>query len=114
VLNEGLVPPGRVARTAFGPIIGHDVFRMVLDRGAVVVRMPRLACMHEVAPLACQPRVNRRIRFMGGKHIPDDGRADIWDGSVVYPEQTGASAIRLSCARILLSRKMSIHKEVEP
>ena len=48
VLNEGLVPAGRVARTAFGPIIQHEVFRKVLDRGAVVVRMPRLACMHEI------------------------------------------------------------------
>jgi hypothetical protein len=48
VLNEGLVPIGRVARTAFGPIIDHEVFRKVLDRGAVVARMPRLACMHEI------------------------------------------------------------------
>ena len=48
VLNEGLVPIGRVARTAFRPIIEHEVFRKVLDRGAVVVRMPRLACMHEI------------------------------------------------------------------
>jgi hypothetical protein len=48
VLNEGLVPTGRVVRTAFAPIIAHEVFRKVLDRGAQVVRMPRLACMHEV------------------------------------------------------------------
>ena len=48
VLNEGLVPTGRVARSAFGPIIDHEVFRKVLDRGAVVVRMPMLACMHEI------------------------------------------------------------------
>jgi hypothetical protein len=48
VLNEGLVPPGRVARTAFTPIVEHEVFQKVLARGAVAVRMPRLACMHEV------------------------------------------------------------------
>jgi hypothetical protein len=48
VLNEGLVPTGRVVRTAFRPIIEHEVFRQVLNRGAVVVRMPRLACMHEI------------------------------------------------------------------
>ena len=48
VLNEGLVPPGRSARTAFGPLIEHDIFRNAVGRGAVPVRMPRLACMHEV------------------------------------------------------------------
>lgn len=48
VLNEGVVPPGRVARTAFEPIINHEVFRDVLARGARVMRMPRLACAHEV------------------------------------------------------------------
>jgi len=48
VLNEGLVPPGRSAATAFGPIIEHDVFRKAVARGAVPVRMPRLACMHEI------------------------------------------------------------------
>ncbi len=48
VLNEGLVPTGRVARSAFEPIINHGVFRDALARGAKVVRMPRLAAMHEV------------------------------------------------------------------
>jgi hypothetical protein len=48
VLNEGMVPPGRVARTAFEAIINHEVFRSAIDRGARVVRMPRLACMHEI------------------------------------------------------------------
>jgi hypothetical protein len=48
ILNEGLVPPGRVARTAFTPIVEHEVFQKVLARGAAAVRMPRLACMHEV------------------------------------------------------------------
>jgi hypothetical protein len=48
VLNEGTVPPGRVARNAFEPIIQHHVFRSAIERGARVVRMPRLACMHEI------------------------------------------------------------------
>ena len=48
VLNEGTVPPGRVARTAFEPIITHDVFRAAVSRGARVMRMPRLTCMHEI------------------------------------------------------------------
>ena len=50
VLNEGMVPTGRVARTAFEPIISNQVFRDVLARGAKVARMPRLACMHESRP----------------------------------------------------------------
>jgi hypothetical protein len=48
VLNEGVIPPGRVARTAFEPVINHEVFREVLARGARVMRMPRLSCAHEV------------------------------------------------------------------
>ena len=32
----------------FRPIIEHEVFRKALDRGAIIVRMPRLACMHEI------------------------------------------------------------------
>jgi len=48
VLNEGLVPPGRSARTAFAPLVEDEIFRKAAGRGAVPVRMPRLACMHEV------------------------------------------------------------------
>jgi len=48
VLNEGMVPTGRVSRTAFEPIVNHEVFREVIARGAKVTRMPRLVCMHEV------------------------------------------------------------------
>jgi hypothetical protein len=48
VLNEGVVPLGRPARSAFEPIVNHEVFRNVLARGARVMRMPRLACAHEV------------------------------------------------------------------
>jgi hypothetical protein len=48
ILNEGMVPPGRSPLTAFGPIIDHPVFKAAVDRGAVVVRMPRLGCMQDV------------------------------------------------------------------
>jgi hypothetical protein len=54
-LNEGMVPTGRVVRTAFEPIIANPVFRATLERGARVASMPRLACMHEVE--------NRRLSF---------------------------------------------------
>lgn len=48
VLNEGMVPPGRAVLTAFEPIINHEIFRDAVKRGARVMRMPRLACMHEI------------------------------------------------------------------
>jgi hypothetical protein len=55
VLNEGMVPTGRTARTAFEPIVNHEVFRGAIARDAVVARMPRLVCMHEIE--------TRRISF---------------------------------------------------
>ena len=48
VLNEGTIPPGRVARTAFEPVMRHEIFLSAVARGARVMRMPRLAPMHEV------------------------------------------------------------------
>ena len=48
VLNEGTVPAGRAAASAFEPVINHEVFRSVVARGARVVRMPRLGCMQEI------------------------------------------------------------------
>jgi len=48
VLNEGMVPPGRTARTAFAPILEHEVFKAAVARGARVIRMPRLAPMYEI------------------------------------------------------------------
>ncbi len=48
ILNEGMVPTGRVPRTAFEPIMNHEVFKAAAARGARVIRMPRLPCMHEV------------------------------------------------------------------
>ena len=48
VLNEGTVPLGRVARTAFEPVMRHEIFLSAVARGARVMRMPRLAPMHEV------------------------------------------------------------------
>jgi hypothetical protein len=48
VLNEGLVSGNRSERIAFEPITNHEVFRAVVTRGAKVVRMPRLGCLHEV------------------------------------------------------------------
>lgn len=48
ILNAGMVPSGRSALTAFEPIISHPVFASVVERGAVVIKMPRLGCMQEV------------------------------------------------------------------
>jgi hypothetical protein len=48
ILNEGMVPAGRSPVTAFKPIVEHSIFKAAVDRGAVVVRMPRLGCMQEV------------------------------------------------------------------
>ena len=55
VINEGLVPPGRSERTAFEPIVSHDIFKAAIGRDAKWVRMPRLACVQDVE--------NRRISF---------------------------------------------------
>lgn len=48
VLNEGLVSGARSERIAFEPVVNHRIFRDVEARGAKVVRMPRLGCLHEV------------------------------------------------------------------
>ncbi len=48
VLNEGTVPLGRVARTAFDPVVTHPIFLAAVKRGARVLRMPRLAPMFEI------------------------------------------------------------------
>ena len=48
VLNEGTVPLGRVARTAFEAVVTHEIFLSAVKRGARVLRMPRLAPMHEI------------------------------------------------------------------
>jgi len=55
VLNEGLISGARSERGAFEPIVQHRIFRDVVARGAKVVRMPRLGCLHEVE--------NRRLSF---------------------------------------------------
>jgi hypothetical protein len=48
VLNEGMVPSGRSPLAAFEPIIAHPIFKAARDRGALVLRMPRLGCMQDV------------------------------------------------------------------
>jgi hypothetical protein len=48
VLNEGMVPAGRSAGSAFNPVFEDAVFRAASDRGAQVIRMPRLGCMQDV------------------------------------------------------------------
>lgn len=48
VLNEGILPPGKAPAKAFEPVIGHEVFRAAVKRGAKPVVMPRLGCMAEV------------------------------------------------------------------
>ena len=48
VLNRALVPAGRAPETAFAPVMGHSIFRKVLDRGAKIVVMPRLVPIQEV------------------------------------------------------------------
>jgi hypothetical protein len=43
-----MVPSGRSPLAAFGPIIDHPIFKAARDRGAIVVRMPKLGCMQEI------------------------------------------------------------------
>lgn len=74
VLNEGLVPGGRSAQQAFAPLYGRKEFAALVDRGAVPVLMPRLACMPEVDA--------RRLGF-GAARDGAKGR----DGSPLGPVQ---------------------------
>ena len=48
ILNEGMVASGRSPLAAFEPVISHSVFKTSVDRGAKVLKMPRLGCMQEV------------------------------------------------------------------
>jgi hypothetical protein len=48
ILNEGVVPAGKTSATAFRPITERPEFKAAVDRGAVVVQMPRLGCMQDV------------------------------------------------------------------
>lgn len=47
VLNEGVIH-GRSPAAAFTPIVEHPIFRAVHDRGARVMRLPRLGCMTDI------------------------------------------------------------------
>jgi hypothetical protein len=60
VLNAGMVPSGRSPLTAFTPILEHAVFKAAVERGAKVIRMPRLGCMQEVDA--------RRLSFADADH----------------------------------------------
>lgn len=55
VLNEGRISDGRPAALAFRTIEEHPVFRAALNRGAVLVRMPKLPCMAKL--------LNARLTF---------------------------------------------------
>jgi hypothetical protein len=48
VLNQGMVPAGRNAKRAFARLTETTQFHALLDRGATVVTIPRLACMEKV------------------------------------------------------------------
>ena len=48
VLNEGLVPAGRSAKAAFGPVLDNPILNAALARGAKAIWMPRLIPAHEV------------------------------------------------------------------
>jgi len=48
VLNEGMVPSGWSAEAAFEPFFTRPEFTAAVDRGARVVRMPRLGCMQQI------------------------------------------------------------------
>lgn len=48
VLNEGMVPAGRSAGSAFEPFYERPEFTSAVNRGARVVRMPRLGCMQQI------------------------------------------------------------------
>ena len=48
VMNAGLVLTGRSNDFAFSQVYAHENVREALADGAVIVRMPRLACMSEV------------------------------------------------------------------
>lgn len=48
VLNEGLVPVGRLADRAFAPVMEAKEFRSLVERGAQPVLMPRLPCIAEI------------------------------------------------------------------
>lgn len=64
ILNEGMVPSGRSPLSAFEPIISHSVFKAAVDRGARVLRMPRLGCMQDVdrRRLGFQDAENGRVK----------------------------------------------------
>lgn len=47
VLNEGVIH-GRSPAAAFAPLVEHAIFRAVVDRGARVMRLPRLGCMVDI------------------------------------------------------------------
>ena len=48
VLNEGLLPKGRSAQTAFQGVLDNPILQAAVKRGAKIVWMPRLTPAHEV------------------------------------------------------------------
>jgi hypothetical protein len=48
VLNEGLVPPGHTVARAFESLMEQPGLQALVERGARVVRMPRLGCMKDI------------------------------------------------------------------
>jgi hypothetical protein len=67
VLNEGTVPPHRTAARAFESICLHPILTKVLQRGAKLVRMPRLEPAGDVDRL--------RLSFAAAEEgLADDGK----------------------------------------
>jgi hypothetical protein len=48
VLNEGALPAGPSPAVAFEHTLNHPVLLAAVDRGAQLIRMPRLGCMRDV------------------------------------------------------------------
>ena len=60
VLNAGLIRDTRAADVAFKAVRAHPAFETAVARGARVVVMPKLACMHEID--------RRRLMFADAQH----------------------------------------------
>jgi hypothetical protein len=66
VLNEGVIH-GRSPAAAFGSIADNAIFRSVIDRGARVLRLPRLGCMVDVDRLRVSFREAAAGALVDGK-----------------------------------------------
>jgi len=67
ILNEGILPAGQSPEAAFGPIVSHPIFRSVVDRGARVMNLPKLACMPQIERLRVGFREAEAGAMLDGK-----------------------------------------------